>query len=171
MALVFDATLSGAASNSYITVEQANSYMEGRYENTLWPTTTTDIQRLLVSATRRIDSERFDGLKTTTTQRLQWPRQAIFDRDGFTYSSTALPQNLINAICEYAYWLLQQDERIMSEVELHDAAMMTSNNIGPISQSYGRIEANKLPANVVKELEAIGPGAWKQKSQATKLYR
>lgn len=171
MAFTFDSTLTGTTSNSYITVDQANDYFDGRYENALWPSTADDIQRLLVTATRRIDSEFFGGIKTTTTQSLQWPRDAVADREGLIYSSAELPQNLINAVCEYAYWLLQQDDRILSEVELHDAAMMKANNIGPISQQFGNVKADKLPANVEKELNAIGPGAWRGKTQPSQMFR
>lgn len=161
MAFTFDASVGGTASNSYITLSDANDYFDGRYENGLWSLSDADAQRLLVSATRRIDAERFSGLKAVETQALQLPRDIIANRDGYPYSSTIIPTNLENAVCELAYFILQSDDRKLSEVELHDIAFIESDELGPIKNKYRNgSNMDKLPNTVINELKAIGPGVW-----------
>lgn len=170
----FVSTVSGTTSNSYISVAQADAYFAYRYDNSLWPTSTKDKERLLVTATRRIDQEVFTALKSITTQSLQWPRSPVFDRDGNSISNTTIPQNIINAVCEYAYFLLQSGSRTISDLSLHDLENLESYSAsldGVGSESYtlkkGGVKANKLPQTVIDELVALGSGVWIKTNKAT----
>lgn len=172
MAFTFDASIGGTVSNSYITLSDANDYFDSRYGNDLWSLSDADAQRLLVSATRRIDIERYSGIKANESQSLQMPRNVISNRDGYPYTSTTIPLNLKNAVCELAYFILQADERKLSEVELHDIEFIESDELGPLKNKY-RAGSNmdKLPNTVINELKAIGPGVWLGKQNSFIMSR
>ena len=92
MAITIDATVGGAAANSYITLSEANSTIEGLIiddDVQAWISATDDNKnRALFTAAVRIDRERFLGARVTNTQALQWPRQGVRKPDTYinTYS-------------------------------------------------------------------------------------
>jgi hypothetical protein len=82
VAATIDATLSGASSNSYVTLAAANSYFETVPDSTTWTNKTDDQKnRALISATRWIDSLNFYGDRCDEDQALKWPRNN-YDVDG-----------------------------------------------------------------------------------------
>lgn len=158
MAYAFDATIGGAVANSYATVEQLDTYFGGRYPADLWDSLpTADKQKIATTATRRIDQETFYGGKAKSSQSLQFPRINASDREGNTYQSNIIPQNLINAQAELIYFLLQAEDRNLSELDLHDAQSLDGLSVGPLNYSFkGKIKANQLPDSVKSELKALG---------------
>ena len=90
MAVTIDATAGDASANSYITLAQADAYVEAMISSTdvdKWSTGTDDTRnRALAAATQRLDRERFLGARATDTQALQWPRTGVRKPD--TYVNT-----------------------------------------------------------------------------------
>ena len=90
MAITIDATVGGASANSYITLSDANSIIEGLIADddvTAWDSSNADNQnRALFTAAVRVDRERFLGARVTNTQALQWPRTGVRKPD--TYINT-----------------------------------------------------------------------------------
>ena len=90
MAITIDATVGGASANSYITLADANSIVEGLIADddvAAWDGSNTDNKnRALYTAAIRVDRERFLGARVTNTQALQWPRQGVRKPD--TYINT-----------------------------------------------------------------------------------
>ena len=90
MAISIDATVGGASANSYITLADANSIVEGLVADddvAAWDGSSNDNKnRALYTAAVRIDRERFLGARVTDTQALQWPRQGVRKPD--TYINT-----------------------------------------------------------------------------------
>ena len=90
MAITIDATVGGAAANSYITLSDANAIVEGLIADddvVAWDNSSTDNKnRALYTAAVRVDRERFLGARVTNTQALQWPRQGVRKPD--TYVNT-----------------------------------------------------------------------------------
>ena len=74
MAVTIDATAGGADANSYITLAQADAYVEAMINSTdvsKWDTGTDDNRnRALAAAAQRLDRERFLGARATDTQAL-----------------------------------------------------------------------------------------------------
>lgn len=173
--MAFDTTISGASATSYITVAQADDYFEFRHENDLYPSDLLTKQKLLVSATRRLDAELYNGYKTIPAQALQFPRTVIYDRDGLSYATDAIPQNMINAVCEMIYAILKDDERLMGDDLLRDMENVSSfsGSIDGMAVSYAiraDAKANKLPQEVITELKAMGD-VWKKSQKVTLLKR
>ena len=92
MAISIDATVGGASANSYITLADANSIVEGLVADddvAAWEGSSNDNKnRALYTAAVRVDRERFLGARVTNTQALQWPRQGVRKPDTYinTYS-------------------------------------------------------------------------------------
>lgn len=84
------ATVGAANANSYQTLGDAQVIIDGLIEDAdvvAWASATTDKKnRALVTATQRLDRERFLGARVTDTQALQWPRTGVRKPD--TYINT-----------------------------------------------------------------------------------
>lgn len=173
MAFVFDSTPGSATANSFVSVTDADDYFSGRFENDLWtalPSATK--QRLLATATRRLDAENYYGSRHSQTQSLQFPRDVVFNRDSYPYASNEIPRNLKYATCELAYFALKQDDRIVSEIELHDAQGLDAFSVGPLSYQFnGRLKMDALPETVKNELKAIGHQIWLGGATMTQMFR
>jgi hypothetical protein len=158
MAFVFDPSISGVASNSFISLSDANDYFSSRYGVDAWTELNdTDKQKLLVQSTYRLNRERFIGLPTTRSQSLAWPRQYMIDVDGLPLSSTSIPKELKWATCELALYTLTESDRLMNDNELEN---FKSYEIGLIKLQTNVIERDRLPSNVEGLLKRIGIGAY-----------
>lgn len=171
MAFVFDATIGGASANSYLTVAQADDYFDSRYDNELYTDLTDEEkQRLLVTASRRLDAEHYAGRSVTETQALQFPRVVAYDRNYYPYQQNEIPVNLKNAVCELGYFYLQKDDRMLDETELHDAAMLENYKVGPLQYGFrNNAKMDQLPETVKKQLRAIGYSVWLGEVTATRM--
>ena len=123
MAVAIVATVGDATANSYVTLAEFTTYVDGRSTSASFDAATDDEKnRALVSATRRIDNERFDGVRVTETQALQWPRYGVEKPDiaystlsgpVFTettwYATDVIPDRVKRAQMEVAYLLLSGD--------------------------------------------------------------
>src|SRR4051812_40877158 len=107
-----------ANANSYASAADGDAYHDGHLYATLWTAaTTSNKEKALVFASRVIDSQyRFNGVRATTTQALQWPRSDCPDPDAAPdsagvglFASDVIPTVLINATCEMARALLATD--------------------------------------------------------------
>lgn len=76
----------------------ADAYLEADSNATAWRAATDDTKgRALVSATRILDRQTWQGEKTESDQALEWPRSGIADVD-----EGSVPQKIIDACCELA---------------------------------------------------------------------
>ena len=107
MSVVIDATAGGASANSFVTLAEAQAYMDARLNGDTWTAASTDTQnRALVEATRDISNKDFGGRRVTVTQSLSWPRWGALDPDqpyGWLFDSTIVPTRVKNATCELAF--------------------------------------------------------------------
>ncbi len=105
-------TVGSASANSFVSLAEAASYMEGRLNSDAWDDATTDGQnRSLVEATREISSQNgWVGNRVDDTQSLSWPRNYAPDPDsstGWYYESTEIPQRVKDATMELAFQFLK----------------------------------------------------------------
>ena len=110
MPIAIDATVGGAAANSYVLLADAQTYMSGRLNSSAWDTATTDQQnRALVSASAELTNLSWVGRRATVTQALAWPRWMAPNPDspvGFLYLSDIIPDRVANATYELAFQFL-----------------------------------------------------------------
>lgn len=101
---LLDATVGGTASNSYLTIADADSLVALLVDSgvrTAWAAYTSDIKaRGLMAATKMIDSNRFQGFKFSPSQALQFPRS------GQDQASTQIPPEVLDACLDQAINLL-----------------------------------------------------------------
>lgn len=117
--------------NSYISVDDASTYMEGAVSHDAWDASDEDDQtRALISATRMLQQQPWPGQPTDPAQTLSWPRTGT-GIDGVT--DDVVPQPIIDAEVELAAALIA-DPTLYS-------ALSTDNNIssvkaGPAAVSF-----------------------------------
>lgn len=128
MAAVVDATLSGANSNSYVTLAEAEAYFQTVPHAEHWTGSDDAKNRALISATRYLDVFSYHGTRCTTTQALRWPRKD-YKVDGVSLACTFIPAQIKTATFELAHSLLYDGEALVGktgttgiydEVELGD---------------------------------------------------
>ena len=124
MAVTIDATTGGASANSYMTLAQADAYVEAMISSSdvsKWSTGTDDTRnRALTAAAQRLDRERFLGARATDTQSLQWPRTGVRKPDTYVntyatgfpfrisedyFTDTEIPDQIKRAQIELAVYL------------------------------------------------------------------
>lgn len=142
--------------NSYVTLDEANTYLEAHLNAETWSALDDERKKAsLIHAARLIETFRFGGLKSTSTQALEWPREGVYDRNG--YYVDGIPRKLKDAQCEIAIWELMEPDRLAGRFELET---MEAVKIGPINYNVTK-GAPVLPSYITDMLKAIGPGAVK----------
>ncbi len=105
MALVVEDGSGLSTAESYLSVADADTYHAAHSASTTWSgADTSDKENALRVATQYLDVEygiRWQGLRGSSTQALDWPRSNV-EVDGFLLSSTSLPTELKSATAEMA---------------------------------------------------------------------
>lgn len=107
MAITIVATAGSAAANSFVTLAEAETYMEGRGNKALW-TAASDANKdiALAEATTDLDLREWSGYRATDTQALAWPRQWAIDPDNPNhdyFDTDTVPTRVKHATCELAF--------------------------------------------------------------------
>lgn len=175
MALVLDATVGGAASNSYETVVEAQNYFDARLPLAGWDN--ADSQAiLLVMGTRVLDAlaqpfktffpasggtgayyrvrRQWTGAPATTTQRLAWPRTGMLDANGNAIASNVIPQALKDALAELAGQLGGQDRTLDNDVIIQG---LTSVKAGSVSLAF---KQEIIPQVIPDAVYNLMPQSW-----------
>ena len=163
MAITIDATVGGASANSYITLSDANSTIEGLIiddDVQAWISATDDNKnRALFTAAVRVDRERFLGARVTNTQALQWPRTGVRKPDTYinTYATgfpfristdyftdTEIPEQVKRAQAILAVYLNNNRDGLgLSGLE--DYKTVKLGNIEATPNFYGAVGADRVP--------------------------
>ena len=153
MAITIIATEGAANANSYLTVAEADSYLEAHLDASFWAALDDEAKKAaLISATRELDLLIYAGRKSTQSQSLQWPRLGIVDRDGYTV--TGVPKLLKDAACEQVIYELTEDENLASDFDLKN---LESVEVGPLKYKMKPGLKTGLPSDVEDRLNAISP--------------
>ena len=163
MAVTIDATAGGASANSYITLSEANTFVEAMISSTdvaKWDTGTDDTRnRALAAAAQRLDRERFIGAKATDTQSMQWPRTGVRKPDTYVntyatgfpfrisedyFTDTEIPDQIKRAQIELAVYLKNNVDGI-SLGGLEDFKNVQVGSISVTPDKSGAIGADRVP--------------------------
>ncbi len=175
MAFVFDSTVGGANSNSFVSVSDGDDFFAAHLESDWWTALSTGKkQAALVQATNRIDRERFGGQMTQRfIQRLSFPRLYVVCRDynisptdsfaidGIYYRNpNTIPREVKEATCEMALYYIKQAAG-ENTVDDNDLETLKNYKVGPLDLAIkDGIKADRLPTKVAELLLAIGPNGW-----------
>lgn len=179
MAVTIDATAGGASANSYMTLAQADAYVEAMISSadvTAWSTGTDDTRnRALAAAAQRLDRERFIGARATDTQALQWPRTGVRKPDTYVntyatgfpfrisedyFTDTEIPDQIKRAQIELAVYLKNNVEGI-SLGGLEDFKNVKIGSLDVTPDKTGAIGADRVPPMFERYLTGLrisGPG-------------
>lgn len=174
------ATVGAANANSYQTLGDAQVIIDGLIEDAdvvAWASATTDKKnRALVTATQRLDRERFLGARVTDTQALQWPRTGVRKPDtyintyavGFPFrittdyfTDTEIPTQVKYAQAIMAVYLNNNPDALgLSGLEDYKNVKIGSIDVTP-NLGFGAVGADKIPPIVERYLVGLrisGPG-------------
>lgn len=140
--------------DAYLTLAAAESYLGAQITAAAWQASTDDDQkgRGIVSGTRFIDRQGWQGEKTDPDQAHAFPRTGLTYDDGSEVPSDAVPQEVLDANCELAALLV--DGSNLQEVSNPGEQNVQSLKAGSTAISYFRTDAQagqRLP-QVVQEL-------------------
>ena len=176
MAISIDATVGGASANSYITLSDANSIVEGLIVDddvSAWDGSNTDNKnRALYTAAQRIDRFRFLGARVSDTQALEWPRSGVRKPDTYTnlyglsfpnrivadyYTDTEIPDRVKNAQVVLAVYLNNNRDGLgLSGLEDFNNLSIGGLNVTP--NFYVAVGADRIPPMVERYLTGIKIG-------------
>ena len=109
--------------NSFVTLEEAENYFEERYDSDVWfKQKEEDKEKLLISASKKINTFDFVGEPLEDNQPMAFPRDY------------ALPQDIKDAVCEEAISLISKADSIHAKNQEDN---ITSISLGAGSVSYG----------------------------------
>lgn len=111
MALVVETGAGLANSNSFASVAQGDAYADSRLYKTAWQEAVLpDKEKALITATAAISRDFvFDGVPTSESQALVFPRDGLYTTDGILIADNAMPLILIDATCELANAFLEKN--------------------------------------------------------------
>ena len=176
MAISIVATVGSASANSYVTLTQAQDFIDGLTESddvVAWGNSTDDQKnRALFTSTQRIDRENFLGSRVNKTQSLQWPRSGVRVPDQYNHLySLSFPYRIVDD-----YYTDTEIPDIVKHAQIHLAVYLNNNkdglglsgledfqslNIGNISLTpnfYGRVGIDRIPPIVDHYLNGIRMG-------------
>ena len=179
MAVTIDATAGGASANSYITLAEADTFVEAMISSSdvsKWTTGNDDSRnRALTAAAQRLDRERFLGARATDTQALQWPRTGVRKPDTYVntyatgfpfrisddyFTDTEIPDQVKRAQIEMAVYLKNNVDGI-SLGGLEDFKNVKIGNLDVTPDKTGAIGADRVPPMFERYLTGLrisGPG-------------
>jgi len=179
MAVSIDATAGGASANSYITLTEANTFVEAMISSSdvsKWTTGNDDSRnRALAAAAQRLDRERFLGARATDTQALQWPRTGVRKPDTYVntyatgfpfrisddyFTDEEVPDQVKRAQIEMAVYLKNNVDGI-SLGGLEDFKNVKIGNLDVTPDKAGAIGADRVPPMFERYLTGLrisGPG-------------
>ena len=163
MAVTIVATVGSATANSYLTLSDANSIIEGLVEDedvTAWSSSTDDQKnRALYTSTLRIDRERFLGARVTDTQALQWPRTGVRKPDTYVntyavgfpfristdyFTDTEVPDQVKRAQAILAVYL-NNNKAGLGLSGLEDYKRVGVGGVAVVPEKFGAVGADRVP--------------------------
>jgi hypothetical protein len=148
-----DSSIGGVASNSYVSLLEADAYFDSVYGKTLWDAALENIkQQLLISATGALDQFfQWEGQKYTIDQALEWPRVNAYDRSGTMYSYTTIPNIIKVATYELAYHMLANGGLVYDQNRIDEV------KVGSIAVKFtSYITETGIPKSIEAMLSHIG---------------
>ena len=158
--MAFDATIGGTSSNSYGTLEEADSYFEDRPEAAAWNVLSANQEGWLIAATDRLEQLTYQGDRTTSTQALSWPRANVVV-DGVLLDDWEIPARLKRSQFTLALLLAEESESRLADGDLDAFERLKVDVIELVPRKVA--ESGEIPDYVTRELlPLLGTGSMYQ---------
>ena len=151
---MLDNTVGGLTANSYVSVIEADAYMNTRVGANNW--IDLDIiqkEAYLLTAMRQLELVLWNGLKKSNAQLLNFPRTSLYDYNNVLI--TDIPTKLKEAQLELAFWILTEEDRYLTDTDL---TQLDSIKLGPMDLKVNK-KPTVFPELVNQLLNGIGPNA------------
>lgn len=154
--MALDATVGGAAANSFALNAEADAYFADRLFATGWTGATEGNQdAALIMATRGINAQCYRGTAASATQALQFPRTGLTLPNGYSTTATEIPRAIKEATYEYALYLLNSATDATLE-RSQVAEGLSELKAGPVTLKFrADFDYKLLPGNVLSLIPAI----------------
>lgn len=141
---MIDATIGGTTSNSYVTIDEVNTYMDNRNHSEEWANI-DNTEPFLISATNQIDwFIKFNGEKVLSTQALMFPRNNCYDYKLDEYvASDIIPIKVKNAVCELILASLEEDR--FKDNDMAGIQQVQVGSLKIVANSVGAWQTKKKP--------------------------
>lgn len=136
--MAYTITIGAVSYDAYASNQIADDYMAAQISSagTAWRAASeTDQDRALVSATRLIDRQTWQGTRDDQYFPLAFPRSGLVDADGAAVDAYSVPQRVVDACCELAAALL--DGSAVQD-QASTESLTQSLSAGSVSISYFR---------------------------------
>lgn len=118
---------------SYVSVAELRTYATRRGQQL--PADDSGCEALLIQAVDFLQTLRWKGSKTTTTQRLKWPRQDVWTDDYGPIDKNTIPQELKDAQCTLA--IIAQTIPLMPNAQANSKGGIQSESVyGAVARTY-----------------------------------
>ncbi len=109
--MALDTTAGGANADAYCSLAEATAYFATRMHASSWGDLTEANQEAAIKWATRLLDDLMDwkGQKADRDQALRWPRNWVYDPDGWSVDGTTIPTFLKNATAEFARYLAAED--------------------------------------------------------------
>lgn len=147
-------TIGASTYNVYADVATADEYYNGSTDYATWAALSTDEKaRALVSATRLLDRQRWQGTQTVDGQDLAWPRAGVVDCAGEAVDDSVIPQSVIDASMVLALY-----DATGSNVQTSATSEDLTKSLaaGSVSISYFRADSANYARFPLPVMELIG---------------
>lgn len=139
MALIVEDGTGLTTAESYLSVDDADTYHTAYGAPALWTAATTgEKETALRIATRYLDAAyqmRWKGKRTNETQRLAWPRSSVYDQDGYLIDDDDLPLALEDATAIAALKHVE-GVALLPDLTSNSSIVAESKKVGPLEISY-----------------------------------
>jgi hypothetical protein len=136
VALVVESGAGLSNADSYLSVDDADTYHTAQGAPTVWSDSTDpEKEAALRQATAYLDNRyapRWVGSRINSTMSLAWPRRYATDRDGYTISESAVPRGVKNATA-YIALKIREGDTLVPDVDPGANAISESITIDSIS--------------------------------------
>ena len=153
MTLIVEDGSNVTGANSYVSVDDCLAYCAARGLSFGTSPTTTG-EQALIRATKALDTiygARFPGYRTNgRDQSLLWPRSEAYDAEDQTIDTDEIPQEIIDATCEFAS--REYDEANSILPDLDRGGDIHSIQAGSVSITYG---GNATVATTFRTVDGI----------------
>ena len=146
MPLAITATVGSATANSYVTVADADAYLDARLNASEWTTATADTRaRALVEAQAELQTLAWVGTRTDAVQALAWPREYAINPDAPsdadldllpepTYLDNEIPLRVQHAQIELAFQFVKAGTTDLAMPLANEG--IVSKTVGPLSTTW-----------------------------------
>lgn len=169
MALTVEDGSGFGSADSYVSVADADTFVT-KYlrDSASWGDLTTALkEQYLVEATQTLDliyGRRYRGYMKSSTQALQWPRMGANDDQGYSWASTAIPQQLADATVLMAWKHLSdttgpstttgETSSVIPDTDSAQNVLEESVEVGPI-KTRKRYSGEKTTGKTFRKIELM----------------